>query len=311
MFTIGINEVGIYIPFLRESNYEKKELFGVDDNFIKTKIGADFVTRKLPNQDTSDLCVEAFRDLQSKCNIESSEVECLVVVTQNPDGNGLPHTSSIVHDKLGCSEHCAAFDISLGCSGYVYALSIVKAFMESNNLQKGLLFTADPYSKIVDPTDRTTAMLFGDAATVTLLTNQPVLKPVTFLFSTCGKDGHNLACVDGRLEMNGRAVFNFSATSVPIQINELLKRANKKIDEIDIFLLHQGSRYIVETIQRKLNLPSTKAPINLAFHGNTVSSSIPLLLQAYLSNETIKEIIISGFGVGLSWASALLERCGE
>lgn len=309
MSTIGIKEIGSYIPEIRESNHEKKDLFEVDENFIKTKIGVNFVSRRLPDQDTSDLCVKAFSNLQQKHAIDPTEIDCLVVVTQNPDGNGLPHTSAIVHDKLGCSDSCAAFDISLGCSGFVYALSIVKSFMECNGMRQGLLFTADPYSKIVDPGDRNTAILFGDAATVTLLTELPAFSPTTSLFSTRGNEGHNLACINSNLVMNGRAVFNFSATAVPTQISELLRKSKKSLEDIDILLLHQGSKYIVDTIQRKLDINPAKVPTNLESQGNTVSSSIPLLLQQYLNDRDIQTIVISGFGVGLSWASSLLERC--
>ena len=119
-------------------------------------------------------------------NVLFSLIDCLVVVTQNPDGDGLPHTSAIVHAKLNLKTSCAVFDISLGCSGYVYSLSIIKSFMESNSLKNGLLFTCDPYSKIIDINDKNTSMLFGDAATVTMMNTKPKLLLDKFIFATSG-----------------------------------------------------------------------------------------------------------------------------
>lgn len=306
--SIGITEIGVYIPELRESNYEQAAKFGVDESFIRTKIGVDFVSKKLDGEDTSTMCKKAFANLQNKCDFDVAEVDCIVVVTQNPDGSGLPHTSAIVHGKLGCGDSCAAFDISLGCSGYVYALSVVTSFMLQNDLRCGLLFTADPYSKILNSEDKNTCLLFGDAATVTLLTHTPRVYTRAFAFGTRGKDGDALHCVDKTLYMNGRAVFNFSAVEVPIQIRSLLDKNHLSLQEIDLILLHQGSKSILDVIQRRLQVDDSKVPTNLREQGNTVSSSLPLLLRDCLHNEEVRRIIISGFGVGLSWASGILER---
>lgn len=143
---IGIKEIASYIPAKRNSNYDLKEKFEMDDAFIEDKIGIKSVSVKGDEENTSDLCVKAFQKLKNKITIDNSEIECLFVVTQNPDNN-IPHTSAIVHGKLEMPIECACFDISLGCSGYVYGLSVIKSFMIQNNMKKGLLFTADPYSK--------------------------------------------------------------------------------------------------------------------------------------------------------------------
>lgn len=308
---VGITEIGIYVPSDRESNYLKMDLLHFDENFIRTKLGVEFVSRKRSDEETSDMCVAAFHELQNKREVDLKLIDCLVVVTQNPDGSGLPHTSAIVHGKLGCRSCCAAFDISLGCSGFVYALSIVRAFMLQNGMKQGIVFTADPYSKIIDPGDRNTVGLFGDAAAATLLTDAPVLYPTVFAFGTRGQDGAALRCDHGVLHMDGRDVFNFSATEVPTQIRQLLEEAGKSLGDLDLCLLHQGSRFIVETITRKLGLPEDKVPVRLLAQGNTVSSSIPLLLSDVLHDSSINTVLISGFGVGLSWASAILQRKGR
>ena len=305
---IGIREIATYIPAAREANSAKKERFGINDDFLSTKIGVEFVSRRQPDEETSDLCVSAFLALERKCQVTRKSVDCVVVVTQNPDGDGIPHTSAIIHGKLGLDDSCAAFDLSLGCSGYVYGLSVMQSFMRDHDLTCGLLFTADPYSKIVDPSDKNTALLFGDAATVTLLTKQPILMPVSFFFGTRGAEWSSLKCVNRVLSMNGRAVFNFSAVEVPIQIQKLLDKNGVGISEIDIFLLHQGSKYLVDTITRRMGLADVMVPSNLKSQGNTVSSSVPMLLEGRVHDPAVNRIVLSGFGVGLSWASAYIKR---
>lgn len=311
---IGIAGVGTYLPPGRESNFDKQEKFQIDPPFIREKLGVETVARMGQGQDSSDMCVEAFKALQARRPVDPATIDCVVVCTQNPDGNGIPHTSAVVHGKLGLPERCAAFDISLGCSGYVYALSVVKAFMEAQGLRNGLLFTADPYSKILDPEDKNTVLLFGDAATATHLRapagDERLWTPVRFAFGTRGKDGAALCNSGGRLAMNGRAVFAFSATTVPPQVRDLLAGAAIEASQVDLFLFHQGSRYIVDTLVQRLGLPPEKVPFEIFQYGNTVSSSIPLLLAVHMDDPGVARMLMSGFGVGLSWASCLLERRG-
>jgi 3-oxoacyl-[acyl-carrier-protein] synthase-3 len=306
MNQIGIAEIGTYVPVDYLLNRDKQVIFDFDDDFLATKIGIQRVSKKRSNEETSDMCVLAFEDLFKKKSINLEAIDCIVVVTQNPDVNGIPHTSSIVHAKIGLKKKCAAFDISLGCSGYVYALSIVRAFMSENGLKNGLLFTADPYSKIIDPDDKNTSLLFGDAATVTLLNEFPLLLPLTFKFNTNGSEGGNLKSENNILYMNGRAVYNFSAVEVPLQVKDLLNSNNLSTEDIDMFFMHQGSKFILDTLEKRLNIAG-KVPTNLENQGNTISSSIPLLLEKYIHTKGFDKIVISGFGVGLSWASAILQ----
>jgi 3-oxoacyl-[acyl-carrier-protein] synthase III len=305
---IGLRSIASFVPPQSISNYDRREEFALTDEFIEHKLGVHSVSRMRSDDDTSSLCGQAFERLQAKVDVSPADIDCLIVCTQNPDGHGIPHTSAVVHGKIGASERCASFDVSLGCSGYVYALSIAKSFMEANGLAHGLLFTADPYSKILNPVDKNTVLLFGDAATVTLLQADGPWMARRFLFATRGKEGKALNNASGRLEMNGRAVFNFSATEVPPQVKALLAAEAVAADDVDLFLFHQGSRYIVDALAKRLNLPPQRIPCNLAKQGNTVSSSIPLLFERYMNDPAIHRVLMSGFGVGLSWASCLLER---
>ena len=303
---LGIETIASYIPEKKLSNYELKDKFEIDDDFIENKIGVKYHALKEEGFKSSDMCVKAFENLQQKVSINKDEIDCCIVVTQNPDYN-LPHTSAIVHGKLDLPTECAAFDISLGCSGFVYGLSNIIAFMKNNGMKKGLLFTSDQYSDIIDQNDKNTALLFGDAASVTLISEDAVLKPVDFSFGTNGKEHQELICEE-HLYMNGRAVFSFTATTAPKHIMSLLKKNNLTDDNIEKYYLHQGSKYIVDTIRKRLKVDAEKVPFDMAEYGNTISSSIPIMLEKDILTLPKGKIVLSGFGVGLSWASAILEK---
>lgn len=306
---IGIQAIGVYLPSGRIDNRQRMDKFEVEEAFLQEKTGALQLAVKAADEDTSDLCCQAFYDLQKKTGLKPDEVECLVVCTQNPDGRGLPHTSAIVHGKLGLPDTCAVFDVSLGCSGFVYGLSVLQAFMQANGFRRGVLLTADPYSKIVDDNDKNTSLLFGDGAAATLISDRPVWISGKFLFGSQGKEYASIQtdAGNGKLSMNGRAVFSFSATVVPKNIQAMLSANGLTVQDVDLFALHQGSRYIVETIKKKLAVADDKAPFVAEAYGNTVSSSIPLLLNG-LEPDRYDKIVIAGFGVGLSWASTVLYK---
>jgi len=304
---IGIQSISTYIPQKRISNLDLMTKFDVDHSFLTNKVGVLSRAIKSDEEDTSDLAMKALTNLLELTGLSSDKLQALVVVTQNPDTN-LPHVSGLLHGKANLSVDCAAFDISLGCSGYVYGLSILKSFMDSNGLKYGVLVTSDPYSKIIDPNDKSTSLLFGDAATATLIGPDPILMLGPFDFSTQGDLKGSLVCRNGTLHMNGRDVFNFAATVVPNHIEKFLDKISLKKEEVDCYLFHQGSRYIVETLTKRLGLDYLKVRTGIEKVGNVVSSSIPILLKSELDDISIKTILLCGFGVGLSCASCICER---
>jgi 3-oxoacyl-[acyl-carrier-protein] synthase-3 len=309
---IGLKAIGTYVPAGRLLNRERLEELNATEDLLRDKLGVDAVARCASDEDTADLCIKAFAALAARTDVRVSDIDCLVVCTQNPHGSGLPHTSAIVHGRLGFGAACACWDISLGCTGFVHGLSILHAFMTAQGFANGLLFTADPYSKILDSRDRNTAMIFGDAATVTWLTStrrdMPLFVPIAARFHTEGDRGSALENRRGTLHMDGRAVFNFSATVAPRQIDELLAGLALTRNDVSVYLLHQGSKYLVETIRKRLDLDEERAPLRIAEHGNLVSSSIPVMLQDYLDRRDIDRVVLSSFGVGLAAASCALER---
>ena len=307
---IGIKSIASYVPSAGLDNYAQGAKFGKDETFILGKIGSAFLPRKDDEQETSDLCVEAVKALfASHPELNPESIDALIVVTQNGDEEGLPHTSAIVQDKLGLPTHIAAFDISLGCSGYVYGIYAMKGFMEAAGLKNGLLITADPYSKIVDPEDRNTTMLFGDAATVTWMGEEPTWVLGKSKFGTDGAGAPHLKVSDGTFFMNGRQVFNFALVKVPAHLHELLADSDLQASDIDAYCIHQGSAAIVDAVARRFEEDSPEKFVkDMVETGNTVSSSIPLLLERHMFDSSWARVAISGFGVGLSWGSAILER---
>jgi 3-oxoacyl-[acyl-carrier-protein] synthase-3 len=182
--------------------------------------------------------------------------------------------------------------------------------MEANNIEYGVLITADPYSKIIDPNDRNTSLIFGDAAAATLLTsNHPTWKVHKFSMGTVGKEAHTLQVREnGLLYMNGRAIVNFALQNIPPSIYETLEKNGILLDEIDAFFFHQASKYIVNMLSERLNIKS-KAIFAAENIGNTVSSTIPLMFSMGHAKQ-FNKVLVSGFGVGLSWGTTILTRKG-
>ncbi len=305
---IGVQGIGVHIPPGRASNSDRLTDFGIEAAFLDNKIGVQKRAIMGDEETAVGMCLKAAADLVERGGPSLDSVECVVVVTQNP-GIQIPHLSAQLHGTLGLRSECACFDVSLGCSGYVYGLAAIQAFMQQNGLRHGLLFTADPYSSIIDLADKNTALLFGDAATCTWIGPDPVFTTGKFTFGTMGVEHAALTCArNGRLFMNGRAIFNFAAKQVPSDITRLLSMNGAAIGDIDEFIFHQGSKYIVDTLAKLLQLDRTRVAFDMTDYGNTVSSSIPLILAKSMTRPENRRLVLSGFGAGLSWASALLTR---
>lgn len=308
---IGIRALASYVPEGYRDNLAASKRFGQDAEYVRKNIGASRLALKSEQEETSDLGCRAVERLCESSALEMDAIDALVVVTQNPDGQGLPHTSAVVHGKLGLGTEVAAFDVSLGCSGYVYGLTILRGLMQEAGLSNGVLVTADPYSKVVDAEDRVTAMLFGDAATATWVSPEPVFGFGRPLLQTDGSKRENLEVVAGRLSMNGRQVFNFAQKEAVLQILRCLEGSALTAEDVDLYCVHQGSAAIVHAIARKFPTVSDRFILDMDATGNTVSSTIPLLLERHVMDSDAERVIISGFGVGLSWATNLLERIKE
>lgn len=306
---IGIAQVASYVPEGRRSNADRLSVHDIDPVFLEKKIGIAEVSRKNDRDVASDMCVAAWdRLVQAGGAPQLENVDCLCVCTQTPDYS-IPHVSAIMHGKLGLRGDCAVFDVSHGCAGYVYSLSVMKGFMEENGFKVGLLFTCDPYSNIVSEEDRNTDLLFGDAATVTVLAKDAVFDVGKTTYYTDGSMHDALIKrEDSPLHMDGRGIFNFVMGNVPENVSSCLDRNGLDQEEVDVFLMHQASRFLVESLVKSLGVSPDKVPFGIEEYGNTVSSSIPLLLENFMADIECKTLLLSGYGVGLCVGSTILRR---
>jgi 3-oxoacyl-[acyl-carrier-protein] synthase III len=297
-----------------------KEYFEIDKEFIEQKIGIS-ERRFLPRgKQSMDLAFEASKKVLDKCNYDATDVDLIIYVTQNPDYI-LPQSSARLASLLECSSGTASFDLSLGCSGWVYALSLGAAFAEMQNFSSILLVTCDTYSPRIERSDKSMMSIFGDAAAATLLirSKNGYLTIGLGDFGTDGRQGENLMCFGGALNdlqnddvkpyirMNGRKILEFMLDRIPSSVDACLKNNSTTSDKVQLYAFHQASEYMVRLLAKRMALPLEKAPVNIQNYGNTVSSSIPILLEDALGNQSISgPVIVSGFGVGLSWATNLL-----
>lgn len=302
-----LKAIGIYMPERRESNWEKAEQLGFARDFLEHKLGVVQRSIKAPGETNSDLCVRAFDDLRQKTTLPIEKIQLLVVVTQHPEFK-VPHAAAVVHNRLGLAKHCMTFDVAQGCAGFTHGLTIVCGVMVASRLDHAVLITCDPYSDKVDPQDKDTALLFGDASTATYFTRSgPGYELVDSNFGTL-PDSFRCLLFEDCLKMDGGAVFKHAVQEAPPSLQELLSRNGLSPGDIDLFLLHQGSKYLVEYVARKMRVPVEKAPFEAANYGNTVSSSIPLMLQKHIDAGVLERIALSGFGVGFTWGNNLLQR---
>ena len=307
---VGLGDIAGFIPAGRRDVLDERDRYKIDERFIAEKTGFRRLSYSA-GADCVSLAEMAVRQLAEKDALLLKRIRLLVVVTQNPDFQGLPHTSALLASKLELSKEVAAFDVGLGCSGWVYGISVAAGFMEANAIEEGLLITVDPYSRIIDVNDRDTSVLFGDAASATILTcRRPRWRLGRSVFGTDGSQASSLMKLpDARLKMNGRAIFNFSATQVPSAIEKVIELNALEWSQIDKVVLHQGSWFIVDTIGKRLGYPE-RTPFLAGDYGNTVSSSIPLLFaEGHFANDRC--LLTAGFGVGLSWAATALFRHEE
>ena len=308
----AIRAIGTYVPEAYVENSSRIGKFDYSQDALKNKIGVMRTARKASDETTSDMCVKAYNDLAEQLGdtLQPESLDLVVLVTQHPDNFGLPHTSAIVHGKLGLPSRCFAFDISLGCSGYVSALATVKGHLMATGGKRALLFTADPYSVSLSEDDKNTSMIFGDAATVTLI--EPGENWQIGAFDS-GTDGSSHKALErdeeGVLRMNGRAVFGFCALNVPKSVKATLEKNGLHKDQVDAFVLHPGSKYIVDTLSARLKIPAPET-LPCRDYGNTISSSIPMML-AELDSSIKRTVFVSGFGVGLGWSSCVLAPGGN
>ncbi len=316
----GIQHIAHYLPEARINNATLVERCGFDAAFLEQKLG--ILERRLAdgNETVAYMGAKAAEANLIEHGVDKGDIDALIVVTQTPD-YCLPHSSALVHEALDLHTDVPVFDISLGCSGFVYGLSVMSSFLESIGGSTGLLITADTYSNVIDPKDRATAPLFGDGACATLLSRDGVYELGKFTFGSDGRRHKALIVPESgtrrgggpkRLHMDGRAIFSFMMSEIPADVERCLALNDVTKDDIDLWVFHQASQYMLESLARQVDIPIEKVIIDMADIGNTTSSTIPISLERQvLSRSPLpRRVYISGFGVGLSWASTILSLQG-
>jgi 3-oxoacyl-[acyl-carrier-protein] synthase-3 len=269
---------------------------------------------------SSDLCLAAARDLLEKISWSADSIDALIFVTQSPD-YFLPSTACLVHRDLGLSSHCASFDVGLGCSGYPYGLWLGSMMLNFGH-KRVLVLHGETPSLFTHPEDRGTHLLFGDAGSATALEYQAGTTPWYFNLQTDGKGFGDLIIPAGGfrqpkseqardyyLSMNGASLFNFTIERVPPLIEDSLRTAELKVSDVDFYIFHQSNQFMMKHLAKKCELPSDNVPIILEEFGNTGGVSVALTVTQALpqtDREKSLQLMLLGYGVGLSWASALV-----
>ena len=325
--------ISTHLPQKEESNddlvrenpdWEIEKIFGKAGIRVR-RIAAE-------DETAGDLGFEAANRLLQQDLVARDEIDYLIFCTQAPD-YVLPSTACVLQDRLNLGMHIGAFDCNLGCSGYVYGLQMAKALILGGSARNVLLITADTYSKYIHPRDRTVRTLFGDGAAATLI-GQSNGQPGQIGEFVIGSDGRGsrklivpsggarlprsaataeeamdeIGCVRSKdnLFMDGQSVFAFAMNTVPRVVTELLDKSKLDSGDIDWYVYHQANKFMLENLALCSQIPAEKMVYHLETVGNTVSSSIPLAMAAYVEAERIQpgqRLVLVGFGVGYSWGA--------
>lgn len=288
-----------------------------------------------PGVTTLDLCEQAARRLLAECGVAPGGLDALICVTQTPD-YWQPCNANLLHGRLDLTKAAAAFDVNQGCSGWVYGLYLAACMLEAGGCERILLLAGDTVTQAIHPKDRAVVPLFGDAGTATLVERSSEPRPAWFSLHSDGKGWGNIiipagghrrprsaetavarVAEDGSVRsendlfMNGVEVFNFTLREEPVAVRELLQFAGEESERVDAFVFHQANKLILDTLALRLKLPRDKVPAGtLARYGNQSSASVPCTLCDALGERLLANklrVVCSAFGVGLSWASCLLD----
>lgn len=324
---LSIRGIICALPDNKVLTVSREEQFGKEtvDKIIEST-GITSTYRVLPRQTASDLCFCAAENLIKKLGWNKEDIDILIFTSHAPDYKR-PATACVLQGRLGLGQDCMAFDIGLGCSGFVYGMSVIGAIMQNPDMKKGLLLLGDMSSIATDP-DTTNNLLFGDCGAAVAIERNEECEDIDFLLKTDGARYQSLLAVGGGYRhrnnhndycyMDGNNVFSFSISDVVKTIKEFMVRCDIQLEDIDMLALHQANSLIMKNIAKKCKISLDKVPISIDHYGNTSSSSIPLaIVDSFLKDNAHKKekyrVIASGYGLGLSWGvmSFVLESSME
>jgi 3-oxoacyl-[acyl-carrier-protein] synthase-3 len=329
---VGINGVSACVPKNIRKNKDLEDLLGKDElNKVIKSIGIQEMRHVDKGVTPSDLCYEAALTLIEDLKIDKSDIDLVLFLSQNGDFK-IPATSPSLQHRLGLPKTTACIDLTLACSGYVYALSTAYAYASQPTINKVLLLVGEAFSQIVSDKDKVNAPLYGDAGTATIISKGDFGESQFNLFSDgsgfeavqipaggarCPSSPETVKSRDmekgnsrtlHQLYMDGLGVFNFTLKVVPSSIKDALSKSNNNNETIDYFLFHQANKFMIDFFRKKLKITENKVPISLDKFGNVSSATIPLTIVTRLKDKIEnKKLLLSGFGAGLSWATAILD----
>jgi 3-oxoacyl-[acyl-carrier-protein] synthase-3 len=320
--SVGIAGVGICVPDRVLTNRDLESMVDTSDEWIRERTGIRERRIAAPDQSTSDLAVVAARRALADAGVTPGEVDLIIVATVTPD-MVFPSTASLVQERLGCGP-VGAFDLSAGCTGFLYGLVAGAQFIAAGTYRTVLVIGAETLSKIINWEDRSTCVLFGDGAGAVVL--RPAPAGWGLLAACLGSDGAggdllkipaggsrlpaSALTVEKKLHyihMNGREVFRFAVRILSEAASEVIRAAGLKQDQIDLFIPHQANIRIIKAAVKRLELPMDRVVVNVDRYGNTSSASVPLALDEAARSGRLADgdrVVMVAFGAGLSWAAA-------
>jgi 3-oxoacyl-[acyl-carrier-protein] synthase III len=299
---------------------------------VSSKIGIKQRHIAAHDETSVDMAVLAAERLMHEYKIDRTSIDFILLCTQSPD-YFLPASACLIQEKLGLGNNIGAIDINQGCSGFIYGLSLAKGLIHAGVANNVLLLTSETYSKYLHPRDKSNRTIFGDAAAATLISSDGFAELTDFCLGTDGRGAKNLIVETGGLRcvntletitwdeegnpvspdhlfMNGTEIFNFSLDIVPILVKDILQKNNLVQDNIDLFILHQANRYMMEFLRKKMKINPELFYYYIEKVGNTVSSTIPIAIKEAIKDESVskgKRVLLAGFGVGYSWGATILK----
>lgn len=331
---VGVKALAAAVPHTIIDNYKYTQYFPEDQvKEVVDKVG--IYQRRFADDKTcsSDLCFAAAEKLIADNNIDKNEIDLLIFISQTPDYR-MPATSVLLQDRLGLPNSTIAFDINLGCSAFIYGLSVVFSMMQNRGLRKALLLDGETRSKVYSPKDRRSAFLFGDGGVAALIERDEKFGESFFSLNSDGSRGdlikinaggyRNPSSVETLKEkvvdeygnirsdeqgyMNGGDVFNFVIREIPRDIKKILEHSGTDVQKLDYYVFHQANNFINSYLAKKLKLDTAKIPSTIDKYGNTSSVSVPLTITDQLKDrmDGNKTLLLSAFGVGMTWATAIV-----
>jgi 3-oxoacyl-[acyl-carrier-protein] synthase III len=323
----AVGPIAVHLPERVETNAQLKAEFpswDLDLIFEKTGIAARHIAAE--GECASDLAVAAATRLFHDYDVDPQSIDFILLCTQTPD-YPLPTTACLLQSRLGLRTNVGALDFNLGCSGYVYGLSLADGLIRSGAAKRILLLTAETYSKYIHPSDRSLRTIFGDGAAATLVEAADEPSLWAFQFGTDGSGADTLLVAKGgarpldqaikprhrhrwesALYMDGPSLINFTVAAVPVLVENILTAAKLADHDIDLYLFHQATLKMLQQLRERLGLSEERLPIVLENYGNTVSSTIPILIDVLRQDGRLKlgmQSMLVGFGVGWSWAGCM------